>query len=306
MSVPSPTRRLALMNQKGGVGKTTTAVNLAAAVARRGRPTLIVDLDPQAHATLHMGVNADDARLTIYDLLLDPDADPAQAVTEVRPNLGVIASETDLAAAEPELVSRPNRHGRLDRVLSRLESRFEFIFIDCPPSLGLLTMNGLVAAREVIIPMQAHFLALQGLGKLLETISMVRAQLNPRLRVAGVVLCMHDAQATHTREVVGDMEAFFAEARDVPDSAWRYARVFRPAIRRNIKLAESPSFGQTIFDYAPGAPGASDYDELASTLLSDWDRMLERREMSGSAGAFADRLEVHVTPTTAPREGLRP
>ncbi|MCL4220953.1 MAG: ParA family protein [Phycisphaerales bacterium] len=306
MTLQSPTRRLALMNQKGGVGKTTTAVNLAAAIARKGRPTLIVDLDPQAHATLHVGINPGDATRTTYDLLLDPGADAAEAVIEVSPGLGVIPSETDLAAAEPELVNGANRHGRLERVLSQLEGRYEFMFIDCPPSLGMLTMNGLVAAREVIIPMQAHFLALQGLGKLLETISMVRAQLNPRLRVAGVVLCMHDTQATHTREVVGDMEAFFAEARDVPESPWRYARVFRPAIRRNIKLAESPSFGQTIFDYAPGAPGASDYDELASGLLRDWDRMLERREALSGVGVSPERLEVQVRSATVPQEGLRP
>lgn len=291
MSAPSPTRRLALMNQKGGVGKTTTAVNLAAAIARRGRTALMVDLDPQAHATLHVGVDPDRGGHSIYDLLIDDEADPLDAIIEVRPNLGLIASETDLAGAELELAVGGDRHHRLERVLERLEDLYEFVFIDCPPSLGLLTMNGLVAAREVIIPMQAHFLALQGLGKLLETIRMVRSQLNPRLRVAGVVLCMHDAQATHTREVVGDMESFFAESRDAPDSPWRFARVFRPAIRRNIKLAESPSFGQTIFDYAPTAPGAQDYDELAAALLRDWDRMLERRGSNDSgAGPGASEL----------------
>lgn len=299
-------RRLALMNQKGGVGKTTTAVNLAAAVARLGRSSLIVDLDPQAHATLHIGVAPDQTTATIYDLLIDPQIDPLDAVVEARPNLGLIASETDLAAAETELALVENRHLRLAGVLDRLEDLYEFVFIDCPPSLGLLTMNGLVAAREVMIPMQAHFLALQGLGKLLETISMVRSQLNPRLRVAGVVLCMHDAQTTHTREVVSDMESFFADARDSPESPWRYARVFRPAIRRNIKLAESPSFGQTIFDYAPAAPGAQDYDELAAVLLRDWDRMLERRHggadsAPGDGGSMpgereeVDVPEVHVT-----------
>ena len=170
--------------------------------------------------------------------------------------------------------------------MSRVEGRYEFVIRDCPPSLGILAMNALVAAREVIIPMQTHFLALQGLGKLLETVRLVRSQLNSRLRVSGVVLCMHDLQTTHTREVVSDMEAFFASARDQQDSPWRYARVFRPPIRRNIKLAEGPSFGQTIFDYAPEAAGAKDYSALAAGRLRDWDRRLERR----GAGAS----EIHV------------
>jgi chromosome partitioning protein len=279
-------RRIALMNQKGGVGKTTTTVNLAAAIARRGRRTLVVDLDPQAHATLHLGVEPGSPRTSVYDLLLDGSLDPAGAVREVGENLGLLPSETDLAGAESELSSAGDRHHRLDRVLGRLEGSYEFVFLDCPPSLGVLTMNGLVGAREVIIPMQAHFLALQGLGKLLETVRLVRSQLNARLRVSGVVLCMHDQQATHTREVVSDIEGFFAGARGDAESPWRYARVFGPPIRRNIKLAEGPSFGQTIFEYAPDAAGAKDYADLASGLLRDWDRLLERR-----AGAPA---EIHV------------
>lgn len=279
-------RRIALMNQKGGVGKTTTTVNLAAAIARAGRKTLVVDLDPQAHATLHLGVEPGATDVSVYDLLLDEGHDPAASVREVGENLSLIASETDLAAVETELAAAADRHYRLDRLLGRLEGRYEFVFLDCPPSLGVLTMNGLVGAREVIIPMQAHFLALQGLGKLLETVRLVRSQLNAKLRVSGVVLCMHDQQATHTREVVSDMEAFFAGARGDADSPWRYARVFSPPIRRNIKLAEGPSFGQTIFEYAPEAAGAQDYAELAAGLLREWDRLLERRASAP--------VEIHV------------
>ena len=280
-------RRIALMNQKGGVGKTTTTVNMAAALARAGRSTLVIDLDPQAHATLHLGVEPDATRASLYDVLLDETIDLDDVVERVSENLSLIGSETDLAAIETELAGQVDRHFRLDRLMDRLEGRFEFVILDCPPSLGVLTMNGLVAAREVIIPMQAHFLALQGLGKLLETVQLVRSQLNPRLRVSGVVLCMHDQQTTHTREVVADMEAFFEQARSQQDSPWRYARVFRPPIRRNIKLAEGPSFGQTIFDYAPEAAGAKDYAALAAGLLREWDRMLERR---GDAV-----VEIHVT-----------
>ncbi len=287
-----PVRLIALMNQKGGVGKTTTTVNLGAAFARAGRPTLIIDLDPQSHATLHLGVDPHTVEHSVYDLLLDPGADASAVVREVGPNLFLIPAHTDLAAAETELAGAPDRDRRLERVIAAFGGRFEFVLLDCPPSLGLLTVNALTAAREVLIPMQAHFLALQGVGKLLETVSLVCRATNPRLRVSGVVLCMHDAAATHTREVVADLDGFFEQARsDASETPWKHARVYRPPVRRNIKLAECPSFGKTIFDYAPGASGAEDYARLGEVMLRDWDLMLARRA-----------AEIEPKSTSAPGE----
>jgi chromosome partitioning protein len=284
-----PVRLIALMNQKGGVGKTTTTVNLAAGLAKAGRSTLVVDLDPQAHATLHLGVDPRTLETSVYDVLMDEQADVASIIHQTRPNLALLPSQTDLAAVEGELANTPDRQRRLERALATLGDRFEFILLDCPPSLGLLTLNGLACAREVIIPMQAHFLALQGVGKLLETVGMISQAVNPRLRVAGVVLCMHDAGSTHTREVVADLEAFFEQARE-KDSPWRFARVLRPPVRRNIKLAECPSFGKTIFEYAPNASGAEDYAKLADALLREWDALLGKR----SPKATPERPEVVV------------
>jgi chromosome partitioning protein len=271
-----PVRVIALMNQKGGVGKTTTTVNLAAAIAQQGRKVLIIDLDPQAHATLHVGVDdneSPDSAPTVYDLLLDDDIQVEDCIRKVDEYLDIIPAETDLAAVESELSGQPGRNQRLANAIARSGADHEFILLDCPPALGLLTLNALAAAQEVIIPMQAHFLALQGVSKLLETVGIVREQINPALRVAGVVLCMHDTQTSHSKEVVADLERFFESQRG-SGTAWASARVYHPPIRRNIKLAECPSFGQTIFQYAMWAPGALDYKKLGDTITAEWDRAL--------------------------------
>jgi chromosome partitioning protein len=271
-------RTIAMLNQKGGVGKTTSTVNLGAALAELGRRVLLVDLDPQAHLTLHLGIETGPVGSTIYELLVDPECPVERATvsaSDSRPNLDVIPAEVDLAAAETELASEPDRQRLLVRKLSALcredaAARYDVVLIDCPPSLGLLTLNALAAADEVFVPMQAHFLALQGVGKLLETVSLVSQGVNPAARVAGVILCMHEGQTTLAKEIVADLEAFFDRHRGL-DVPWRDCRVLMPAIRRNIKLAEAPSFGKTIFEYEPWCPGALDYRKLAENVLAMWE-----------------------------------
>lgn len=253
------------MNQKGGVGKTTTTVNLAAAFAQLGQRTLVIDLDPQAHATLHLGVDPASLESSVYDVLHEPASIRAH-LQQTRENLAVLPAETDLAAVENELQSAEARNQRLSRAIDSIADQFDVVLLDCPPALGLLTLNALASAQEVLIPMQAHFLALQGVSKLLETVTLVRQSLNSDLSVMGVVLCMHENQTTLAQEVVADLEDFFAGAKDT-SVAWANAKVLQPPIRRNIKLAECPSFGQTIFEYAPDANGAQDYTALARSVL---------------------------------------
>jgi len=263
---PSP-RVIAMLNQKGGVGKTTSAVNLGAALANLGHRVLLIDLDPQAHLTLHLGLDPDQLEHSVYDLLTDQDDAVAagQVVEEVALNLGVLPAEVNLAGVEGELaplVATGAAQTILRNKTRHLVSQFDYVMLDCPPSLGLLTVNALAMAREVVVPMQAHFLALQGLSKLLETIRLVRQSVNEHLTVSGVVLCMHEAQTVLASEVIADLETFFDAARTM-DVPWRDAVIYRPAVRRNIKLAECPSFGQSIFEYAGHCPGARDYARLA-------------------------------------------
>ena len=274
-------RSIAVANQKGGVGKTTTSVNLAVALARAGRRVCLVDLDPQAHATLHAGVMPGSHPLSAYDVLVGGQSLAAATVTAGE-NLCVVPSHIDLSAVEMALAARSGRELILrqridadarcnDGCMAGCDPEggnsgpFDYMVIDCPPSLGLLSLNAMAAVDEVLLPLQPHFLALHGLSKLLETIELVSEHVNPRLRLLGVVLCMYEAGTRLATEVGRDVQSFFASS-EKKHPAWGSAQVFETRVRRNIRLAEAPSFGQSIFDYAPDSHGAADYAALAAEV----------------------------------------
>ncbi|MDP7005588.1 MAG: ParA family protein [Phycisphaerales bacterium] len=264
------TRIISLLNQKGGVGKTTTTVNLAAGIAKEKNESgmlnnvLVIDLDPQTHLGLHFGV--DDAAVSVYDLLMDESVNVVDTIVSARDNIDLITSEVDLAAAESELASKTDRHDLLAKKLAPIIDTYDYILIDCPPSLGLLTINALAASKELIVPMQTHFLALQGVSRLFETVQMLVGGLNPELAVSGIVLCMHEKNTKLAREVVDDLTEFFESSRET-QVPWKNCVIFDPPIRRCVKLAEAPSFGQTIFDYQPDCAGAKDYKKLSESVI---------------------------------------
>ena len=258
-------RSIAIINQKGGVGKTTTAVNLSAALAEMGRRVCLLDLDSQAHATLHLGVAQTSGTPSIYEVMMG-QANLADSLCEVRPRLSVIPSHIDLAATEVELAGEVGRELVLRDKLQSVDLDFDFLLIDCPPSLGVLTLNALVAVNEVFLPLQPHFLALHGLSKLLGTIDVVSRRLNSQLRLTGIMYCMYESGTRLASEVKSDVDTFFRQIQD-PACPWSNAQTFQTAIRRNIRLAEAPSFGQSIFEYAPQSHGAKDYQMLAREVM---------------------------------------
>ena len=272
-------RVIAVMNQKGGVAKTTTTANLGAALAEAGKRVCLIDMDPQAHLSINYGIEPDSVDKSLYTMLVE-EGSFLEAMLRLDKRVALVPSSIDLAAAEVELVNVAGRETLLRNRLAAADHDFDFVLLDCPPSLGLLTINALAAATDVLVPMQAHFLALQGVGKLLETVSLVSREINPQLKVAGIVLTMFDAQTRLSTEVVRDLQQFMDSAKgtNVP---WADAVLFKTRIRRNIKLAESPSFGQTIFQYEPTSNGALDYRALAKEVLA----LFRRREPDASSPA---------------------
>lgn len=251
-------RIIAVANQKGGVGKTTSAVNIAAEVIARGRRVLLIDMDPQGNATTSLGLKKQTLNTTVYDVLLGNAPTEIVIASTGREGLDLLPSTVELAGAELELVDQPRRDSRLRDALSPVANHYDHIIIDCPPSLGLLTLNALCAAHGVVIPLQCEYLALEGLAQLKNTIDLVRTSLNPPLRIIGVVMTMYDGRTNLAQQVVAEVRRYFPQ------------RIFNTLVPRSVRLSEAPSYGQTIREYDPQGRGAAAY-----ALLVD---EIERRE----------------------------
>jgi chromosome partitioning protein len=249
-------KMIAVANQKGGVGKTTTTVNLSACLAGKGYKTLLIDMDPQANACSGLGMDKDSIHASIYLALVGQEDARALILESNIENLHVLPSNNDLAGAEIELVDYEGREYQLRKVIEPLRAYYDFIIIDCPPSLGLLTINALSAADTVLVPIQTEYYALEGLGHLINTIGLIHQHLNPALSIEGILLTMFDARTNLSHQVAGEVTGHFGDL------------VFQTVIPRNVRLSESPSFGKPIFQYAGQSSGAQSYAALTSEFLA--------------------------------------